>query len=84
MMRQFSADFFNTVHATGCKITVPKMRFHLRANRAPARLSNMLMDAAIRNYFHATIRQQHINKHAVIGLGIPHAEQGKNIQRALT
>src|SRR5258708_2044795 len=60
------------------------MLFHEAAHSLPFRGADAALEAPIRDDFHITIRQLHVDQDPVVVLGVPHAEVREHLQRAGT
>ncbi len=58
-------------------------RFHSRADRLPFARVDETVDAAIGDDLDVAIGEQHVDQHAGVLLGIPHAQQAEHFERAL-
>src|SRR5215469_16060312 len=55
---------------------------HLTAHRVPLSGPHPARDAAIGDDLHRVIRHEHVDQHAVVVLGVPHAELTEELQGA--
>src|ERR1700744_4989159 len=74
MTRQQVADGIDACDRADLKPSRAKMLLHQAAYRLPLGGADLSLEAAVRDYFDIAIRQLHIDQHAVVRFGIPHAQ----------
>src|SRR5450631_953940 len=78
--RQEVADRIHTGNRSDLKASRAKVLLHEAAYRLPLRRTDAPMKAAIGDDFYITVRQLDVDQHAVVCLGVPHAQLSEHFQ----
>src|SRR5690348_1279683 len=83
MSREYGADGVHAFDGAAFVIAAGKTVAHAIAQGLPFALRNARSDAAIGDDLDGTPGEQHIDQHAAVVLGVPHAQMREHLLRAL-
>jgi len=72
------------IQSTSFELRFGKMILHVFANRPPAFITNLDVNASVSNDLNSAINKQHINQDTVVVFSVPNAKMGKNLNGAFT
>src|SRR2546427_361815 len=83
MLRQMPRDRADSVRYRLFIVSLLELRFHRAADLLPLR-PGLCVDAAVGDDLHVALREQEVDQHAVVVLGIPDPKLGEDFQGAPT
>lgn len=74
----------NAFQRTFLKLRLRKSTLHVLTNREPRCLTYLVMDTPVCHDLNSVVRKQDVNQDAVVALGIPDPQLGKDFNGAFT